>query len=76
MLTEEQQRIKGRVKSIWMTILSIETITKSTDFFFSFGGYMGVSRLVEEVKDAVGDSLELENENAYMREDSLHEHAC
>lgn len=64
-LTEDEKRIEEQVKSIWGAILSLD-IEKSTDFFYAGAGSMDVTRLVEEVKDVVGDSLELENEDVYM----------
>ena len=65
-LTDDEAKIEAQIKSIWSAILSTDTIIKSTDFFFAGAGSMDVIRLVEEVKDAVGDSLELENEDVYM----------
>lgn len=64
-LTEDEKRIEEQVKGIWGAILSLD-IDKSTDFFYAGAGSMDVTRLVEEVKDVVGDSLELENEDVYM----------
>uniref|UniRef100_A0A6G1SL03 10-formyltetrahydrofolate dehydrogenase n=1 Tax=Aceria tosichella TaxID=561515 RepID=A0A6G1SL03_9ACAR len=65
-LSEEEQENVDKIKSIWAAILSSDNIVKSTDFFFSGAGSMDVTRLVEEVKDVVGDSLELDNEDVYM----------
>lgn len=65
-LTEEEQRLSDQVKSIWGSILSTDSITRSTDFFYAGAGSMDVTRLVEEVRENVGDSLELENEDVYM----------
>lgn len=65
-LTEEEEKIEASIRSIWAAILSNDAITKSTDFFFAGAGSMDVTRLVEEVKEIVGDSLELDNEDVYM----------
>lgn len=65
-LTEDEEKIEASIRSIWAAILSSDSITKSTDFFFAGAGSMDVTRLVEEVKEVVGDSLELDNEDVYM----------
>lgn len=65
-LTEEEMKLKSSIQSIWSAILSSDAMTPSTDFFFAGAGSMDVIRLVEEVKELVGDSLELENEDVYM----------
>lgn len=69
-LTEDEQRLETEIKSIWAAILSMDVISKSTDFFYAGAGSMDVTRLVEEVKELIGDScsggFELENEDVYM----------
>lgn len=65
-LDDDELKIEAQIRDIWGAILSSDSITKSTDFFFAGAGSMDVTRLVEEVKDAVGDSLELDNEDVYM----------
>lgn len=65
-LTEDEKKVQSRIREIWASILSIDGITNGTDFFYSGAGSMDVTRLVEEVKELVGDSLELENEDVYM----------
>lgn len=65
-LTDDEQRISDQIKSIWAAILSSDSITKSTDFFYAGAGSMDVTRLVEEIREMIGDSLELENEDVYM----------
>jgi len=65
-LSEEEQRVQEQIRAIWAAILSVDPVTGGTDFFFSGAGSMDVTRLVEEVKELVGDSLELENEDVYM----------
>jgi len=65
-LTPEEQKMEDSIRSIWSAILSSDHISKSTDFFFAGAASMDVTRLVEEVKETIGDSLELENEDVYM----------
>lgn len=68
-LNEEEQKVEASIRSIWAAILSNDAIDKSTDFFFAGAGSMDVTRLVEEVKELIGDSgsdFQLENEDVYM----------
>lgn len=65
-LSEEETKYSNQIKSVWSSILATDSITKSTDFFNLGASSMDVTRLVEEVKDIIGDSLELENEDVYM----------
>ncbi|XP_064080015.1 cytosolic 10-formyltetrahydrofolate dehydrogenase-like isoform X1 [Macrobrachium nipponense] len=62
-LTAEEQGISDKLKNTWKAILNIE-ISDDTDFFKSGAGSMDVVRLVEEVKEIAGVSLE--NEDVYM----------
>ncbi|XP_063608578.1 cytosolic 10-formyltetrahydrofolate dehydrogenase-like [Penaeus indicus] len=62
-LTAEEQEIAGKLKETWKAILNIE-ISDDTDFFKSGAGSMDVVRLVEEVKEKAGVSLE--NEDVFM----------
>ncbi|XP_068238222.1 cytosolic 10-formyltetrahydrofolate dehydrogenase isoform X1 [Palaemon carinicauda] len=62
-LTAEEQGISDKLKDTWKAILNIE-ISDDTDFFKSGAGSMDVVRLVEEVKEHAGVSLE--NEDVYM----------
>lgn len=65
-LNEEEQRYSSQIRDIWLSILPVDVISNSTDFFYSGAGSMDVTRLVEEVKDIIGDGLQLENEDVYM----------
>lgn len=67
-LNEDEQRLEEQIKSIWSAILSSDAVDKSTDFFSAGAGSMDVVRLVEEVKEIVGDAgdFQLENEDVYM----------
>lgn len=68
-LTEDELQLEDSIRRVWASILSGETIGKGTDFFFAGAGSMDVTRLVEEVKELVGESggeFELENEDVYM----------
>lgn len=69
-LTEEELNVQEKVKSIWQSILPVDGITKSTDFFNSGAGSMDVTRLVEEVRElcevSLNIELNLENEDVYM----------
>lgn len=56
-LNEEEQKVEEQIRNVWQAILSSD-VDKSTDFFYAGAGSMDVTRLVEEVKDIVGDSLE------------------
>lgn len=63
--------IQEKIRKVWQSILPVDGVTKSTDFFASGAGSMDVVRLVEEVKDIVSSSnsgleFELENEDVYM----------
>ncbi|XP_069994485.1 cytosolic 10-formyltetrahydrofolate dehydrogenase isoform X1 [Penaeus vannamei] len=62
-LTAEEQEVAGKLKETWKAILNIE-ISDDTDFFKSGAGSMDVVRLVEEVKEKAGVSLE--NEDVFM----------
>jgi formyltetrahydrofolate dehydrogenase len=63
-LTEEEEELCSKIRKVWGGILSNDAIDKHTDFFKSGAGSMDVTRLVEEVKDLCGVSLE--NEEVYM----------
>ena len=65
-LSDEELKLEAGLKAIWASILGSDSIGKSSDFFFAGAGSMDVTRLVEEAKELVGDSLELENEDVYM----------
>ncbi|XP_054722223.1 mitochondrial 10-formyltetrahydrofolate dehydrogenase-like [Uloborus diversus] len=62
-LTEEERAVSDNIKVIWEGILSAE-IENDTDFFKSGAGSMDVARLVEEIKEKCG--ITIENENVYM----------
>ncbi|XP_012059561.1 PREDICTED: cytosolic 10-formyltetrahydrofolate dehydrogenase [Atta cephalotes] len=55
--TEEELNITNSLRQIWTDILRID-VDEDTDFFASGGGSMDVVRLVEEVKDNFGVSLQ------------------
>lgn len=55
--TEEELKMVDTVRDIWNSILNTE-IDDETDFFACGGGSMDVVRLVEEVKDNLGVSLQ------------------
>ncbi|XP_011633536.1 cytosolic 10-formyltetrahydrofolate dehydrogenase isoform X2 [Pogonomyrmex barbatus] len=55
--TEEELKTTDGLRQIWTDILRID-IDDDTDFFASGGGSMDVVRLVEEVKDNFGVSLQ------------------
>lgn len=65
-LTEDELRFKSLISDIWLSILPLDSISSGTDFFNSGAASMDVVRLVEEVKEIIGDSLELESEDVYM----------
>ncbi|KAF8790670.1 cytosolic 10-formyltetrahydrofolate dehydrogenase-like isoform X1 [Argiope bruennichi] len=62
-LSEEEVNTANTLKAIWEGILSTE-VDDSTDFFKSGAGSMDVARLVEELKEKCGISLE--NEDVYV----------
>ncbi|XP_017791138.1 PREDICTED: cytosolic 10-formyltetrahydrofolate dehydrogenase [Habropoda laboriosa] len=61
--TEEEQQSVETLKHIWMGILNID-VDEETDFFASGGGSMDVVRLVEEIKDNLG--ITLQNIDVFM----------
>lgn len=63
-LTEEERAIEGKLREIWMGILSNPDIVEDTDFFKAGAGSMDVTRLVEEVKEKC--LIVLEAEEIYM----------
>ncbi|XP_071960536.1 cytosolic 10-formyltetrahydrofolate dehydrogenase-like isoform X2 [Antedon mediterranea] len=62
-LTDEEQQMADKVKSIWIGILS-SSVENDTDFFKMGAGSMDVARLVEEVHEKC--EVELQNEDVYM----------
>nr|CAG4638677.1 EOG090X0BM2 [Cyclestheria hislopi] len=62
-LTKEELAKQEIVRRIWKSILSIE-IDDNTDFFGAGAGSMDVVRLIEELKDKIGVSLQ--NEDVFM----------
>lgn len=65
-LNDDELKLEEQIKQVWSAILATDSVNKSTDFFQAGAGSMDVVRLVEEVKECAGDSLELENEDVYM----------
>lgn len=67
--SDDELQIQEKIRNVWQSILPVDGVTKSTDFFASGAGSMDVVRLVEEVKDIISNSgveFELENEDVYM----------
>ncbi|CAN8026289.1 unnamed protein product [Ixodes persulcatus] len=62
-LSESENALVEQLRGIWKGILRCD-VDQETDFFKSGAGSMDVIRLVEEVKDSCG--LSLENEDVYM----------
>lgn len=62
-LSEEEVAKQEIIRLIWKSILSVD-VTDDTDFFGAGGGSMDVVRLIEELKDKVGVSLQ--NEDVFM----------
>ena len=62
-LSEEEVAKQEIIRLIWKSILSVD-VTDETDFFGAGGGSMDVVRLIEELKDRVGVSLQ--NEDVFM----------
>ena len=62
-LTDEEKQKQEIIRQIWKSILSID-VADDTDFFGAGAGSMDVVRLVEELKDKVGVSLQ--NEDVFM----------
>jgi len=62
-LSEEEVAKQEIIRVIWKSILSVD-VTDDTDFFGAGGGSMDVVRLIEELKDKVGVSLQ--NEDVFM----------
>ena len=62
-LSEEELGKQELVRQIWKNILSTE-VNENTDFFAAGAGSMDVVRLVEELKDKIGVSLQ--NEDVFM----------
>ncbi|KAL2724953.1 cytosolic 10-formyltetrahydrofolate dehydrogenase isoform X1 [Vespula maculifrons] len=56
-LTNEELKSKDVIQRIWQDILKID-IVDDTDFFASGAGSMDVVRLVEEIKDSLGVTLQ------------------
>ncbi|XP_033222142.1 mitochondrial 10-formyltetrahydrofolate dehydrogenase isoform X2 [Belonocnema kinseyi] len=61
--TQEEASNVGTVRNIWQSILKME-VDDETDFFACGAGSMDVVRLVEEVKDSLGVSLQ--NTDVFM----------
>lgn len=62
-LTEDEKAKQEIIRGVWKSILSAE-VSDDTDFFAAGAGSMDVVRLVEELKDKVGVSLQ--NEDVFM----------
>lgn len=62
-LTEEEKVKQEVIRQIWKSILSTD-VSNETDFFGAGAGSMDVVRLVEELKDKIGVSLQ--NEDVFM----------
>lgn len=62
-LSESENALVEQLRGIWKGILRCD-VDQETDFFKCGAGSMDVIRLVEEVKDSCG--LSLENEDVYM----------
>ena len=62
-LSEEEAAKKEIMRQVWKSILSAE-VSDDTDFFGAGAGSMDVVRLVEELKDKVGVSIQ--NEDVFM----------
>jgi len=62
-LSEDELSKQEIIRQVWKSILSVD-ITDDTDFFGAGGGSMDVVRLIEELKDKVGVSLQ--NEDVFM----------
>ncbi|EZA59493.1 cytosolic 10-formyltetrahydrofolate dehydrogenase isoform X2 [Ooceraea biroi] len=61
--TEEELKMTDGLRRIWMDILKID-VDDDTDFFASGAGSMDVVRLVEEIKDIFG--VTLQNTDVFM----------
>ncbi|CAK9818162.1 Cytosolic 10-formyltetrahydrofolate dehydrogenase [Anthophora plagiata] len=61
--TKEEQQSVETLKHIWTGILNID-VDEETDFFASGGGSMDVVRLIEEIKDKMG--ITLQNIDVFM----------
>lgn len=53
-LSSEEQTLVDQIKAIWEAILHVD-IEDTTDFFKSGAGSMDVTRLVEEIKEIIGE---------------------
>lgn len=62
-LTEDEKAKQEIIRQVWKSILSAD-VSDETDFFGAGAGSMDVVRLVEELKDKVGVSLQ--NEDVFM----------
>ena len=62
-LSEDEKAKQEIIRQVWKAILSAE-VDDSTDFFAAGAGSMDVVRLVEELKDKIGVSLQ--NEDVFM----------
>ena len=62
-LSEDEKTKQETIRQVWKSILSTD-VDDATDFFAAGAGSMDVVRLVEELKDKVGVSLQ--NEDVFM----------
>jgi len=62
-LDAAEQEVEEQLRGVWKAILNVD-IAADTDFFKAGAGSMDVVRLVEEVKEKAG--ITLENEDVYM----------
>lgn len=62
-LSEDEKAKQEVIRQVWKSILSAE-VADDTDFFAAGAGSMDVVRLVEELKDKIGVSLQ--NEDVFM----------
>ena len=62
-LSEDETNKQEIIRQVWKSILSMD-VSDDTDFFGAGAGSMDVVRLVEELKDKVGVSLQ--NEDVFM----------
>lgn len=62
-LTEDEKAKQEVIRQVWKSILSAD-VSDDTDFFGAGAGSMDVVRLVEELKDKIG--VTLENEDVFM----------
>lgn len=62
-LTEDEKAKQEIIRQVWKSILSAD-VSDETDFFAAGAGSMDVVRLVEELKDKIG--VTLQNEDVFM----------